>query len=287
MEGELPDELRKGLKLEKLKRKESKFWVRIPEPLPIPQTNLQALLSRALGKECVKMERDNGGFIVDCASQEGREALLVMDNWQLGDSSLKVMVYELLMTLQEMFKWVANHIDFLESEEPYKPRGIHQTTQNESPERAHTTSPRPSRPVYHDTRAYAPPTQQTWTNPHNGKGSSPTKFTQKGKGKGFVRNKQPDKVYGKGVSASLPTHEGSGGRGRGQGRDQTKCWSCQALGRPDNHYYRECPVWLAQMTEKAQRYRANTHTNTPPSAQTNTTQNNSNSNPNNKKPKQA
>ena len=72
---ELPLELRRKLKEEDFRVRGSKFWVRIPEPLPIPEAMLELMHSRILRKPGVKFEKGPTGYLLNCETSEGRDAV--------------------------------------------------------------------------------------------------------------------------------------------------------------------------------------------------------------------
>ena len=227
------------------------------------------MVARVLGRVAIKGEKSKGGWILDCGTSEGRKAVMILDQWQVGGSTLKITHYNQGMSLQEMFKWVTTQIEFLESEEPYRPGFIHQTTVEGAAPQTHPkvappTTPRPGSFVTQVHRpTFLPTHQPTYHLTHQ-----PTYPTTKpnhwsGKGKGFSREASQDRrgfgkgntqlttEVGKGEPKKFPwVSVGKGGRGVYRQPNKSKCWTCQAQGKPDNHYYRECPAWLA---EKGQR----------------------------------
>ena len=116
----------KDLKLEKLRKKEGRFWVKFADPLPFPVVRLEALVSRVLAGREAKGEKCTGGWLFDCGTPEGKEAVLALDLWKSGDAVLRVASHSKGMSLEEMFKWVASQIEFLVSEEPYSFSRVHQ-----------------------------------------------------------------------------------------------------------------------------------------------------------------
>ena len=133
IESELPSELRRNLKFEMARRQEGTFWVKFSSPLPTSPSEVEAMLSGAMGRPNVVLESVPGGDSLDCQTAQGRDFILALDGWVINDGNLRISTYVKRMTASEIFRWVATQLKVLESEEEYYPRPVRQVSDERAP----------------------------------------------------------------------------------------------------------------------------------------------------------
>ena len=67
---ELPSDIRYKLGEENLRVSSTRFWVKIPQPLPVPVDHLQTLVARLLGRKEVCFEQVGPAYLFDCGNKE-------------------------------------------------------------------------------------------------------------------------------------------------------------------------------------------------------------------------
>ena len=250
LEEELPGELRKGLKLEKLRKREMGFWVKFGEPLPLPLHKLETFVGRILKRVSVSVENCKGGYLVDCGSREGQESLVVMDRWGINGSELRVEPWKKGMSLEEMFLWVGSQLEFLESEERYAcKKEWHSGGTNRGVGFTHvvgtqpTNSPRPTRwgwprePSYGPGKGKGKGGKGAWDRSRSPSNRGEVKGHQgglQGNPKGAKGGERP------GSPASKEEH-----KGQPKGYVGPQCWACMEKGEPGSHLPWTSPIdWL-------------------------------------------
>ena len=116
---ELPEDLRHKLGEENLRVAARRYWVKVPEPLPIPVDRLEAVLARVLGRAEVRLEKSGQGYLLDCESKEGLDAVKTLDGWGGDGRMLRVLTHNKGMTWKEMSLWVMGQLRLKEEEQAY------------------------------------------------------------------------------------------------------------------------------------------------------------------------
>ena len=171
---ELPESLRHRLGEENLRVSTTRFWAKIPEPMPIPVERLQQLFARLMGRTEVTFQRYGQGYLIDCGSKENFEAVRTLDGWGGDGNLLRVLGHSKGMTWKEMSLLVMGQLRLREEEQTYDvartatlstpqdaPGARTSTQSTEFP----TTPLAPSAPYSSHTPGYAAPPSQGCANP--------------------------------------------------------------------------------------------------------------------------
>jgi hypothetical protein len=117
---ELPESMRHRLGEENLRVSTTRFWVKIPEPVPIPIDRLQQLFARLMRRAEVKLQRYGQAYLVDCGSQENVDAVRTLDGWGGDGNTLRVLSHSKGMTWKEMSLWVMGQLRLKEEDQAYE-----------------------------------------------------------------------------------------------------------------------------------------------------------------------
>ena len=150
---ELPGELRRDLKAEELRRQEGQYWVKVTDPLPQTFPGVKSVLEDAARLVDMEFERIRGGYLCNCGSKRGRNAMMDLEGWTSEDGTLKMVVHAKKMTLEEIFTWVANQIRIGEGEDHYTSGNVRKVEEDAYGEwEVHAVTPTPRGPQVPDPR---------------------------------------------------------------------------------------------------------------------------------------
>jgi hypothetical protein len=180
---ELPESMRHRLGEENLRVSTTRFWVKIPEPVPIPIDRLQQLFARLMRRAEVKLQRYGQAYLVDCGSQENVDAVRTLDGWGGDGNTLRVLSHSKGMTWKEMSLWVMGQLRLKEEDQAYEvartatlsapPDAPGARMAPRSVEPSAAQAPTPSTPYASNTPGYAVQPPQGYGTPAQTYGTAP------------------------------------------------------------------------------------------------------------------
>jgi hypothetical protein len=121
IEGELPPTLRMSLNMERLRREQTEFVVRIAPPLPDTAQATADWIAQCLGRPAMEYMVEDDAILISCSTLAAKQEALALDGWERNGNRVAISTHVRRMTCDEIFAFVLSFLKLQEKEDEFYP----------------------------------------------------------------------------------------------------------------------------------------------------------------------